>query len=519
MNSEVLFSDKDKAQIERQGLSVDQVMEQIQIFREGAAPLKLNRPCTLHDGIRVIGEEEGKALETLHDEEARAGRMLKFVPASGAASRMFKDWYWIMAKGIEEYTETGSKIDFLKEIKDILLGDLKKYAFFEDLKAVVAEGGQNLDELMKKGEIRTILSSILTADGMNYGQLPKALLKFHKSPEGSRAAIEEHLVEAALYAKDAGGRCRLHFTVSVEHEKAVAEFLKQKAAVYEKRLDASFDLSLSVQHAYTDTLAVDMNGLPFRNPDGTLVFRPGGHGALLENLNLLDGDIIFIKNIDNVVPDSLKSVTVLYKKILGGYLIKLQKVIFAYAAQLAAGGVSEKELGRIVEFCKKDLCLSFPADFPEKPLSVRCEQVFQKLNRPLRVCGVVRNVGEPGGGPFWVEDEDGALSLQIVEEAQINPNSESQRTLWKTATHFNPVDLVCGVRDYSSQKFDLKQFINRKAIFIARKTEKGRELQALELPGLWNGAMADWNTVFVEVPLETFNPVKTVNDLLRPQHQ
>jgi len=509
MTSEGLFSDRDKAQITRRGLSVEQVMEQIQIFQEGAVPLKLNRPCTIEDGIHVIGEAEGKALARLHDEEALKGRMLKFVPASGAASRMFKDWFRIMDAGGLENAD--SRLNFLR--------DLKKYAFLERLRTAVAAGGQNLDELMEKGDIQEILSYVLGPDGLNYGELPKALLTFHRSPEGSRSAIEEHLVEGALYAKDAQGRCRIHFTVSTEHEKAIAEFLKQTAAAYEKRLDASFDLSLSVQHAHTDTLAVDLDGLPFRDQDGSLVFRPGGHGALLENLDLLNGDIIFIKNIDNVVPDSLKPETVLYKKIIGGHLIKLQRKIFSYAANLAGGGVGEKDLKEILDFCEKEFGISFPADFHEEPLAVRCEGALRKLNRPLRVCGVVKNVGEPGGGPFWVEDESGSLSIQIVEEIQVDPNSESQRSLWKAATHFNPVDLVCGVRDYTSQKFDLKQFVNRKAISIARKTEKGRELQALELPGLWNGAMADWNTVLVEVPLETFNPVKTVDDLLRPQHQ
>lgn len=509
MTLQRIFSDQDKAQIEERGLSVEQAMEQIRIFREGAAPLKLNRPCTLQDGIFVVGEEEGGELVRLHEEEARAGRMLKFVPASGAASRMFKDWYRILdAGGLQD---EDSRTKFLR--------DLKKYAFFEDLKSALAKAGRNLDDLLEKGDVCPILSTVLAADGLSYGQLPKALLKFHLSPEGSRTAIEEHLVEAALYVKDAQGRCRVHFTVSAEHEGAIQEFLRRIDEIYEKRWNASFDLSLSIQHAHTDTIAVDLEKAPFRDLDGFLVFRPGGHGALLENLNALDGDIVFIKNIDNVVPDSLKPSTVLYKQILGGYLIRLQRRIFSYAARLTEGGLTEDELSEIIAFCRRDLCLSFPPAFNGASLSERCRQVFQRLNRPLRVCGVVRNVGEPGGGPFWVEDETGALSLQIVEEIQVDSNSESQRSLWRAATHFNPVDLVCGVRDYLSRKFDLRQFVNPRAISIARKTEKGRELYALELPGLWNGAMADWNTVLIEVPLETFNPVKTVEDLLRPQHQ
>jgi len=509
MTLENLFSQRDEAQIASQGLSVDKIMEQIQIFREGAVPLRLNRPCTINDGIRVIGEEEGKALVGLHDEEALAGRMLKFVPASGAASRMFKDWYRIMDAGGFENADL--KKDFLR--------DLGKYAFFEDLQAVVSGKGENLSELMQKGEIRDILSRVLTKAGLDYGELPKALLKFHWYREGSRTAIEEHLVEAALYVKDAKEKCRIHFTVSSEHEKAIAAFLEKTAGAYEKSLAVLFDLSLSIQHAHTNTVAVELDGKPFRDQDGSLVFRPGGHGALLENVDQLNGDIVFIKNIDNVVPDRLKPSTVFYKKVLGGYLVKLQRAIFAYAAILARGEVSEEKLAGIVDFCERELYIPFSSGFHGLPLAARCELVFQKLNRPLRVCGVVRNVGEPGGGPFWVEDDSGSSSIQIVEEIQIDSNSEHQSSQWRNATHFNPVDLVCGVRDYQSRKFDLTRFVNPKAISIARKTEKGRELQALELPGLWNGAMADWNTVLIEVPLETFNPVKTIEDLLRPQHQ
>ncbi len=509
MAAEDLFSQGDKALIAARGLSVEQVMEQIGIFREGAVPVKLNRPCTIDDGIRVIGEEEGKVLVGLHDEEARPGRMFKFVPASGAASRMFKDWYQILDVG---GLEDGAR-------RQEFLTALRNYAFVEDLQAKAAEGGWNLEELVENGRICDILSLVLTAEGLNYGQLPKALLPFHRYPEGSRTAIEEHFVEAALYVKDDSGKCRLHFTVSAEHEKAVAAFLKQVAGTYEKRFEATFELSLSVQHAHTDTVAVDLNGEPFRDEKGALVFRPGGHGALLENLDSLDGDLIFIKNIDNVVPDSLKPATVFYKKVLGGYLVRLQREIFSCAARLARGKVGEEELAEMVDFSRRELHLTIPADFSGLPPADRREWLLRKLNRPLRVCGVVRNVGEPGGGPFWVEDEDGTLSIQIVEEVQIDSRSEAQYSLWRHATHFNPVDLVCGVRDYEDRKFDLKRFVNPKAISIARKTEKGRELQALELPGLWNGAMADWNTVLVEVPLDTFNPVKTVQDLLRPQHR
>jgi hypothetical protein len=327
------------------------------------------------------------------------------------------------------------------------------------------------------------------------------------------------MVEAALYVRNAEGICRIHCTVSEEHRSDVEDYFSRVRKYYEARYNVRFDFRLSTQLASTNTIAVDMENRPFRDSRGMLVFRPGGHGALLENLNAIDGDIIFLKNIDNVVPDRLKGITVRYKKILGGYLVKLQEEIFEYLRLLSSEEMDKKFLSKAASFCEERLNVVFPPGFDGVSDVERRHFIVDRLNRPLRVCGMVRNVGEPGGGPFWVEEEgDGTQSLQIVEEIQVDLRSERQKTIWRSATHFNPVDLVCGVRDYRSKKFDLSRFVNRKAVSITQKSEEGRDLRALELPGLWNGSMARWNTIFVEVPIETFNPVKTVDDLLREQH-
>jgi hypothetical protein len=400
--------------------------------------------------------------------------------------------------------------------------DLKKFAFYDDLRDAIRRDGLDIGALMEKRQYKEVLGYILTLRGLNYGSLPKALLKFHAYPGGSRTALEEHLVEAALYGRDSLDRCRVHFTVSPEHETVVKECLDRLKGPYESRLGVCFDLELTVQQSSTNTIAMGLDGFPHRDSQGRLVFRPGGHGALLRNLNSIDGDIIFIKNIDNVVPDRLKPATTHHKKILAGHLVSLQSDMFRYAAMLAEGRATEELITRIGRFCKEKLHREPSPFFSDQPLPEKVRWLFDRLNRPLRICGMVRNEGEPGGGPFWVEDREGegqgAQSLQIVEEFQVDAGSADQRSLWTAATHFNPVDLVCGIRDYRRRKYDLDRFVDHRAVCISIKSEKGRNLLALELPGLWNGAMARWNTIFVEVPIETFNPVKTVADLLRPQH-
>ncbi|MBU2055613.1 MAG: DUF4301 family protein, partial [Proteobacteria bacterium] len=502
------WSAGDRERIAAEGLSLGEVERQLATFRRGVLPVRLNRACRPGDGIVVLSEVEKAGLLAGCEKACRTRRLMKFVPASGAASRMFRDWHRAIEGGAS----------FGETERTAFVRDLRGYAFFPDLEAALAASGKDLQELIGKRDEAVILSFIMTEEGLDYGRLPKALLKFHAYREGGRTALEEHLVEAALYARDAGNVSRLHFTVSPEHESAVRGLLSRVTGEYERRMETVFSVGLSTQDPATNTLAADPDLHPFRNAEGELVFRPGGHGSLLANLNGLEADIVFLKNIDNCVPDRLKAETVLWKKLLAGYLVALQEEMFASLLRLDDEGVTEREIGEIAEFCERKVNIVTPPGFRERPLAERRAFLAGKLNRPLRVCGMVKNEGEPGGGPFWIDGGDAGPSLQIVEEFQIDRNSEAQRAVWASSTHFNPVDLVCGIRDYRGGKFDLTAFVDPETAYISRKSEKGRDLLALERPGLWNGSMAFWNTVFVEVPLATFNPVKTVTDLLRPQH-
>jgi len=376
---------------------------------------------------------------------------------------------------------------------------------------------QTIQELMASGEYKKILENLLFDKGLNYGHLPKGLLLFHQYPEGARTALEEHLVEGALYACNTTKQVHIHFTVSPEHQKEFLQTAEAKAPEYERRLEVKYHIGFSIQKSSTDTIAADSKNQPFRD-DGRLLFRPGGHGALIENLNDISADVVFIKNIDNVVPDSFKPLTVHYKKLLGGMLIHFQRKIFNYLHRIDSGKYNHQELIEMLYFLQNDLCIKNP----ETKLLEDAElalYIKSKLNRPLRVCGMVKNQGEPGGGPFLTVNSDGTISLQILESSQIDLKNPAMKQLYEKGTHFNPVDLVCGLRNYKGEKFDLTRYVDKNAGFISIKSKNGKELKALELPGLWNGAMSDWNTIFVEVPIETFNPVKTVNDLLRPEHQ
>jgi Domain of unknown function (DUF4301) len=502
------FTGIDIRRIKVEGLTIGKIETQIDCIKRGTMPIKLNRPCRIGDGLIVISEKEKARLVRAYDEEVKKGRVVKFVPASGAASRMFQNWYHVIETGCFRSADEESEF----------IADLSRYAFYQDLKTAVAGYGDDLAELMDRKKYRDVLSYILTSRGLNYGELPKALLKFHDYAEGSRTALEEHLTEAALYARDANRVCRIHLTVSEEHEALVKNFLSRILDAYGSRYGVSFDVKLSTQHSSTNTIAVDLKNRPFRDAEGALVFRPGGHGALLENLGCIDGDIIIIKNIDNIVPDRIKGASVLYKKILGGYLVRLQDEIFHNLRRLADAKMSAAALREVAAFCNRRLPVALPSGFDGLSSADKKEMLWSRLNRPLRICGMVKNEGEPGGGPFWVDEEDGSQTLQIVESFQFDQTSKRQKTVWQSSTHFNPVDLICGVKDFKGKKFDLRQYVDNRAVCISEKTEKGRTLKALELPGLWNGSMSSWNTVFVEVPIETFNPVKTVYDLLRPQH-
>jgi len=502
------WSEADLRQLAEAGLSVETAEEQLERFRDGALPLVLEAPCTAGDGIRVLTPGEQERYERMFEEVVRTGRMMKFVPASGAASRMFRDWHRASA---ERSFGPGEEAAFLQSLRD--------YAFYHDLRFRVSSCGHSLDDWTAGGNSAEILDFILHPRGLGYGALPKALLQFHDYPEGSRTALEEHLVEAALYVRDAASVCRVHFTVSPEHRTLVEQHLAEAVRACERRFDVRLQVGLSVQDPSTDTLAVDLMNRPFRGEDGRLVFRPGGHGALLVNLDALDGGIVFLKNIDNIVPDRLKAATVRWKKILGGLLAEMEADLHRRLRRIEQGALGAAESEDMVRFCRDTLQAPLPPAVAAAPPEIREAWLFARMNRPLRVCGMVKNEGEPGGGPFWVSGAGGVRSLQIVEEFQVDRTDPGQRRIWEASTHFNPVDLVLALRDFRGDPFELKRFVDPAAVSITRKSEKGRDLKALELPGLWNGAMAYWNTVFVEVPLETFNPVKIVEDLLRPQHR
>ena len=464
----------------------------------------------MEKGILAPAAEEQKLYLDAWDAYTRTDKVVvKFVPASGAASRMFKNLFEFLGADYD-VPETKFEKTFFEQIE--------KFAFYNDLNAACEKAFEkNIPALMAEGDYKAVVAALLEAAGLNYGALPKGLLKFHRYEDGSRTPLEEHLVEGALYAANKNGKVNVHFTVSPEHRRLFENLVADKAAVYAKKYGVDYNVTFSEQKPCTDTIAADMNNQPFRD-NGKLLFRPGGHGALIENLNDLDADIIFIKNIDNVVPDKLKGDTVLYKKLIAGVLVALQQKAFAYLELLDSGRYTHEQVLEILQFLQKKLfCKN-----PETKNLEDAELVLylkEKLNRPMRVCGMVKNVGEPGGGPFLVYNSDGTISLQILESSQIDMDDPEKKEMFEKGTHFNPVDLVCAVRDYKGHKFDLVNFVDKATGFISYKSKNGKDLKALELPGLWNGAMSDWNTVFVEVSLSTFNPVKTVNDLLREQHQ
>ena len=477
-----MFTEKDLQQIAAHGLTQEAVEVQIENFRRGFPYLKIVRAASPSDGVTVLSVEETDAAVARYEKEKEALSVVKFVPASGAATRMFKELFAFVNED-----KRGAGIDKL-------IDNIEKFAFWPELKAVLKEGADDKE-----------LVSAIVKEGLNYGSKPKGLVTFHAYEEGARKAVEEHLAEGAAYATTKGV-ARIHFTVSPEHMEGFKTLLEEKLPYYENRYGIRYDISFSVQKPSTDTIAVNPDNTPFRQDNGELLFRPAGHGALIENLNDIDADIVFIKNIDNVTTDSRRGDTTRCKKMLAGLLLELQERSFEYLKALEVGGA---ELEPIAEFIEKRLCVKLPESYDIALLKA-------VLNRPIRVCGMVRNEGEPGGGPFWVKNSDGTESLQIAESSQIAPED---LPLMKSATHFNPVDLVCGVKDSKGVKFNLPAYTDPETGFISEKSAGGRDLRAQELPGLWNGAMAKWNTIFVDVPITTFSPVKVVQDLLREQHQ
>mgnify|MGYP003472575749 FL=1 len=505
-----MLSERDLKQIADKGISEKQIENQLNEFKTGFPFLRLEAAASVEHGIVATTEESRAKYEKSWEQYKAAGKkVVKFVPASGAASRMFKDMFAFVDAEYDKPTT-----DFEKKYFD----NIEKFAFYGELNDVCLKNeGKDIPTLLAEGNYKVVAAEMLKAEGLNYGQLPKGMLLFHKYAEGPRTPMEEHLVEAALYAAS-NGEANIHFTVSHEHMPFFKKKVADKADFYAKKYGVKYDISFSEQKPSTDTIAANPDNTPFRNADGSLLFRPGGHGALIENLNEIDADVIFIKNIDNVVPDRLKGETVTYKQVIAGVLVTLQQKAFEYLRLLDAGTYNHEKLEEIIRFVQQDLCCR-KADIKNLEDADLVIYLREKLNRPMRVCGVVKNVGEPGGGPFLTYNQDGTVSLQILESSQIDKNNAEYMEMFTKGTHFNPVDLVCAVKDYKGQPFNLPDFVDRTTGFISSKSKNGKELKALELPGLWNGAMSNWNTVFVEVPLATFNPVKTVNDLLREQHQ
>ncbi len=514
-----MFTQEDIDLAASRGITEGDLLEQLEIFRRGTPYVRLLRPCIAGDGILKIEDSEKSELVEMYEEAASQGRLTKFIPASGAATRMFKNLAWFCCQSpevdlivLKKKHPQDEKIRAIWEVVE----NIRHFAFFEDLEGVMAKDGLNIEKVLESGDFQTLFVYLLTERGLNYSNLPKALLKFHRYKDHQRTALEEHLVEAAGYSCDSDGVCRIHFTVSPGYRKIFEATIDRLKAKYEGS-SRVLDVGLSEQSPSTDTIAVDANNQPVRDSEGRLIFRPGGHGSLLKNLNELNGDIVFLKNVDNVVPDSKKQPTFLYKKLLTGYLVKLQRRIFEYLNLLEEPSVSGELIRQIEEFCKAELNLDL-RNIENAPPEKKLKTLQTLLDRPLRVCGMVENRGEAGGGPFWIVDYDGNISIQIVEMSQIDKNSPTQMIILERSTHFNPVFIACGLRNYKGKQFNLFKYRDPRAVFITTKYMNGRELKALEWPGLWNGSMAYWNTVFVEVPQEIFNPVKTVNDLLKEAH-
>ncbi len=477
-----MFTQQDLEQIAAHSLSVETVAKQIENFTYGFPFLNISRAAKVGDGIVSLSDDQIDDATALYKRKAKDLKVVKFVPASGAATRMFKELFEFVnddkrGKGI-----------------DTLLQNIEKFAFYGELKTHLPEGASEKD----------IVSAIIKK-GLEYGSKPKGLVSFHSYEDGARKALEEHLVEGALYAAE-DGVARIHFTVSPEHQSGFEALIAERVAYYAEKFGIEYEISFSTQKPSTDTIAVNPDNTPFRTDSGELLFRPAGHGALIENIGDIDADLIFVKTIDNVTTDALRGDTTKYKCALAGLLLELQAKCFGYIKAIKGEGADMVE---VAQFIESELMYKLPESYT-------MENLLAILDRPIRLCGMVRNEGEPGGGPFWVEGEDATESLQIAESSQISP---AQIALMKEATHFNPVDLVCGVRNVDGKLFDLSQYVDPMTGFISEKSSGGRDLRAQELPGLWNGAMANWNTIFVEVPITTFSPVKVVQDLLRTQHQ
>jgi len=516
----VNFTKQDIEQIKQKGLTVEKVENQIETFKNGLPFSNLVAAATIGDGILKLTDEKNKHYIALFEQRKNALKIVKFVPASGAATRMFKFLFSFLEDYDSEKESINSYINTHQDnsLNTFFVG-LEKFPFYDIVMAHLISEHSDFEQKSTNAQRLLFVKTMLDKDKLNYGNYPKGLLPFHEYKNQTiSTAFEEHLFETALYAPN-NKPTDLHFTVSEHHQDKFNEEFKRIEEKVEKSTGSEFEISFSFQQNSTDTIAVTPNDEPFRLSDGSILFRPSGHGALLQNLNTLDADVIFIKNIDNVVVYKYKDEVAKYKKILAGILLEIQEKAFAYLRDLESSEISEESLVEIAQFLTKKMNVKVSAEFTKYAKKFQIEYLVKKLNRPIRVCGMVKNEGEPGGGPFWVKDESGNRSLQIVESAQIDLNDKVQKKILKESTHFNPVDIVCGTKNYKGEKFDLQNYVDQNAAFITNKTKAGQELKALELPGLWNGSMANWNTIFVEVPLITFNPVKNVNDLLKSTHR
>ncbi|GAL66339.1 ribosylnicotinamide kinase homolog [Jejuia pallidilutea] len=514
-----MFTENDIQQIKNKGITLEQVNAQVLRIKNGMSYSNLIAAATVGKGIEKFNDTETKELIRFYESKQDGLNIIKFVPASGAASRMFK----FLFQFLNNFDITKESINnYIERTNDALIKtfitNLKTFPFYQQVLQKLKETHSNFGGLSEDEMYVEFIKTMLNEDALNYSFFPKGLLPFHKYQDGALTAFQEHLFESTLYASS-NGEANLHFTVSEKHHKYFNTELNEVKGSLEKKTKTVFNVDFSYQKEATEVLALTTDNIIFRTNNNSILFRPAGHGALLENLNDLNNDIVFIKNIDNIVVANMNIEISEYKKLLAGVLLKVQKQAFEFLNLLDGASVSENDLKEMANFASSKMNLVLGDNFDSLTTSEKIAYFKDKLNRPIRVCGMVKNEGEPGGGPFWVKDQHGNISLQIVEFAQINVDDNSQSDIVKNATHFNPTDLVCGVKNYKGEKFNLMEFVDPEAAFITMKTQNGIDIQALELPGLWNGSMAYWNSIFVEVPLETFNPVKTVNDLLKPAHQ
>lgn len=537
--SDSMFSEQDLEKIERLGISHEEVSRQVAQLRCPPPFVDLSRPCQQGDGVKVLSLEAQASLIDHCDRAAKQGRITKFVPASGAATRMFRSPLAILAEspGPDRLALEMRKVAGDEAAADTLafIDQIDDFAFSAEMRRKLSALGVTGDRLTTGAEIAMALSLLTSGqlqrpvtrdgddggsavEGFGFAVWPKALIPFHRQDGHSQSALDEHFAEAAAYGRDEGGRCRLHLTISEVFRDRFCERISMAKARLRAEREIDCDVTLSVQSSATDTIALALDDTPFRAEDGSILFRPGGHGALIYNLDALTADIVLIKNIDNVIPRHLRGDTILWKKLLTGCLLELQDKSFDLLRRLHECGPDKALVVEAATFVGGELGTPLPPQLDVVSLSEQTAMVIAALNRPLRICGVVMNEGEPGGGPFWVRSEYGE-SKQIVETSQINLANREQVEILAAATHFNPVDLACGLRNWRGESFALLDFVDPATSFVSAKSEGGRELKALERPGLWNGAMAGWHTVFVEVPLSTFTPVKTILDLLRPVHQ